>query len=195
MGTMRLAAVIWLLGAAVYLVCEAIAAAGVGGYSYTADYISDLGVHTVMNVAFTVHGILFVIGAFVATRGHPTVGRAGWLFVVAATANAIGNILVGAFPSGSAQSHWHVLGAAMAILGGNVAVILAGAGAVSASPAFRWTSIGLGAAGIACLAVLTIDGANGSRVLPAGLVERGAVYSIIAWEIMAGVTILRRRAW
>ena len=40
---------IWLVGATVYLVCEALAAARFPGYSYTADYISDLGVSAVMN--------------------------------------------------------------------------------------------------------------------------------------------------
>lgn len=83
----------------------------------------------------------------------------------------------------------------MAIIGGNVAVIVAGISGqvLGATPTFRWASIGLGVAGIACLAVLIIDGANGSRVLAPGLVERGAVYPIIAWELMAGVAILRRR--
>jgi hypothetical membrane protein len=192
---MRTAAVLWLLGAVVYLVCEAIAAAGFAGYSYAGDYISDLGVHAVMNVgAFAVHGILFLAGAFAVTRGHPRTGWVGYGFVLAATANAIGNILIAAFPSGSDRAAWHIAGAALAILGGNVAVIIAGLGGrrVGAPSALRWTSIGLGSVGIACLIVLIIDGANGSRVLPAGLVERGAVYSIIAWELMTGVAILRR---
>jgi hypothetical membrane protein len=193
----RLAAAIWLLGATVYLVCEAIAATGSRGYSYAADYISDLGVHAVMNVgAFMVHGVLLLLGAVVVTRGEPAVGRvAGRGFVLAAAVNATGNVLVGAVPSGSEHGYWHVLGAGMAIIGGNVAVIVAGIGGdmMGATPAFRWASIGLGVAGIAWLAVLIIDGANGSRLLPAGLVERGAVYPIIAWELMAGVAILRRR--
>lgn len=197
MAHMRPAAAIWLLGAAVYLVCEAIAAAGVSGYSYTADYISDLGVQSVMNVgAFMVHGILFLLGALVITRRRPAPRRVRRGFVLAAAANAIGNVLVGTFPSGSEHAHWHVLGAAMAIIGGNAAVIVAGLGghAFGATPAFRRASVGLGVIGIACLAVLIIDGANGSRLLPAGLVERGAVYPIIAWELMAGAAILRRGA-
>lgn len=194
---MRLAAAIWLVGAAVYLVCEAVSASGVSGYSYTDDYISDLGGNAVMNVgAFMVHGILLLLGALVVTRGRLANGHVAERgFVLAATANALGNILVGAFPSGSDHAHWHVLGAGMAIIGGNIAVIVAGisGNAFGATPVFRWASIGLGATGLACLAVLIIDGASGSRVLPAGLVERGAVYPIIAWEVMAGLAILRRR--
>ncbi|PRC42458.1 DUF998 domain-containing protein [Mycobacterium sp. ITM-2017-0098] len=197
MAHMRPAAAIWLLGAVVYLVCEAIAAVGVSGYSYAADYISDLGVQSVMNVgAFIVHGSLFLLGALVISRGRPTSRRVRRGFVLAAAANAIGNVLVGTFPSGSEHANVHVLGAAMAIVGGNVAAIVAGLGgrAFGATPAFRGASIGLGVTGIACLTVLIIDGANGSRLLPAGLVERGAVYPIIAWELLAGTAILRRGA-
>ena len=111
--------------------------------------------------------------------------------MIAATANAIGNVAVGAFRSGS---HWHVVGAGLAIVGGNVAAIIAGLGSrrLGASRSYRLVSVAIGVVGLACLVALIIDGANGSRLLPAGLVERGAVYSIIAWEIMTGAAILLR---
>ena len=126
MNRMRAAAVVWLAGATVYLVCEAIAAAQAPGYSYVDDFISDLGVSAVMNYgAFMVHGSLLLIGAVVVARSIPTLGWAGWGFVIAAAANAIGNVAVGAFRSGS---HWHVVGAGLAIVGGNVAAIIAGLG-------------------------------------------------------------------
>lgn len=192
-GSARVAAIIWLGSAAVYLACEAIAAMSSDGYSYLADYISDLGVHDVMNVgAFITHGTLFLIGAVVVTRGDPT--SAARSFLLAAAVNAIGNVLVGTFPSGSVHAQWHVIGAGMAIVGGNAAVIIAGLGsrALGAAPVFVRASIGFGVVGLACLAVLIIDGASGSRVLLVGLVERGAVYTIIAWELMAAIVILRQ---
>jgi hypothetical membrane protein len=188
----RIAGAIWLLGAAVYLVCEAVAAASLADYSYLTDYISDLGVSAVMNVgAFMLHGSLLLLGAVVFVRACPTSGRLGWTFMLAAAVNATGNVLVGIFRSGN---HWHVIGAGMAIVGGNVAVIIAGIGnrRVGASRAYRLASIVLGVVGLACLLTLVIDGANGSRLFPVGLVERGSVYSIIAWEIMTGLAILRR---
>jgi hypothetical membrane protein len=196
----RAAAVLWLVGAAVYLICEALAAARLPGYSYTADYISDLGVSAVMNVgAFATHGVLFLAGAVVLTRTCSTGGWAGRAFLLAAAANAVGNIVVATFRSGavdsSGQAHWHVVGAGMAIVGGNVAAIIAGLGCrrLGASRRYRLVSVAIGVVGLACLVALIIDGANGSRLLPVGLVERGAVYSIIAWEIMTGLTILRNR--
>lgn len=194
MGSARTAAVIWVLGATVYLVCEAVAAAGFPGYSYLADYISDLGVSDVMNVgAFVVHGILFGLAAVVSARG--CAATAARVFVVAAVANTLGNVLVGTFHSGAPDARWHVVGAGLAIVGGNVAVIAAGfAGRTLRAPSWALrTSFALGTFGLVCLTTLIIDGATGSRVLPAGLVERGSVYPIIAWEVLAGVTLLRRR--
>lgn len=197
---MRTAAWIWLAGAAVYLLSEAIAAASFPGYSYVADYISDLGAAAVMNIgAFVLHGSLFLVGAIVISRSCPTLGWGGWSFVAAAAANAIGNILVGTFRSGSPSTagdvNSHAIGAGMAIVGGNIAVIIAGLGSrrIGASRSYRVASVVIGVVGIACLLTLIIDGAYGSRVLPVGAVERGSVYSIIVWEIMTGAAILRRR--
>ncbi|WNG94434.1 DUF998 domain-containing protein [Mycobacterium sp. ITM-2016-00318] len=173
-----------------YLVCEAVAAAGYPGYSYIDDYISDLGVYAIMNIGFTMHGALFLLGAIVVSRACRDIGAAGWGFVLAAAANAIGNALVGAFRSGD---HWHVLGAGLAIVGGNVAVVIAGIGSREASRRYSSASIVIGAVGLACLTALIIDGASGSRLIPVGVLERGSVYSIVVWELMTGVVLLRFR--
>lgn len=181
----------WLTGAAVYLIAEAVTATGMEKYSYLDDYISELGVSGLMNRAFMLHGVLFLIGAVLVVRsmGLGWIGRA---FVVAAAVNALGNVGVGGFPSGTAA---HVIGAGMAIIGGNVAVILGALGSrpLGAGTHFRRAGVALGALGLLCLAVLVIDGVNGAA-LPVGLFERGAVYPIIAWELLAGVTILRARS-
>lgn len=190
----RTAAVLWILGATVYLVCETVAAAGLPGYSHITDYISDLGVRDVMNLgAFMAHGILFGLAAAVLVGGCPLTGAR--VFLIAAVANTVGNILVGTFQSGTPDARWHVVGAGLAIVGGNVAVMTAGiAGrAVGAPPWFRRVSVALGGFGLICLIALIIDGANGSHALPAGMVERGSVYPIIVWELLAGITLLRRR--
>ena len=191
MASMRAAAGTWLVGAAVYLTAEAVTATGMESYSYLDDYISELGVSGLMNRAFMLHGVLFLIGAVLVVRSvEPCwIARA---FVVAAAVNALGNVGVGGFPSGTAA---HVTGAGMAIIGGNVAVILGSLGSRSlgAGPQFRRAGVALGAAGLLCVAVLVIDGVNGAS-LPVGLVERGAVYPIIAWELLAGVAILRARS-
>jgi hypothetical membrane protein len=190
-ASIRAAAGTWLVGAAVYLTAEVVTATGVESYSYLDDYISELGVSGLMNRAFMLHGVLFLIGAVLVVRSVE-LGWTGRAFVVAAAVNALGNVGVGGFPSGTAA---HVTGAGMAIIGGNVAVILGALGSRSlgAGQWFRRAGVTLGAVGLLCLAVLVIDGVNGAS-LPVGLVERGAVYPIIAWELLAGVTILRTRS-
>jgi hypothetical membrane protein len=190
----RRAAATWLVGGTLYVACEAVAAARYPGYRYVGNYISDLGTSAVMNVGgFTLHGLLFALGAGLAVRAYPTTGGVGRAFVVAAAANAIGNVLVGTFHSGTPHSgvNWHVLGAGLAIVGGNAAVILAGsAGARLGAPVlYRRTSVALGIVGLACLAALIVDG---SHVVPVGILERGAVYPIIAWELMTGIALVRR---
>ncbi|MGZ6780398.1 MAG: DUF998 domain-containing protein [Mycobacterium sp.] len=188
----RIAAVIWIVGAAVYLVCEAVATVRLRGYSYVDDYISDLGVAPVMSVGgFILHGCLFLAGAMVFCGSCPKLGWAGWGFAMMAAANALGNVIVGTVRIGAV----HATGAAMAILGGNIAVIMAGVGSrrIGAPSIYRRASVAIGAIGIACLLTLVIDGANGSRDLPVGIMERGAVYSIVGWEIMTGAAILCRR--
>jgi hypothetical membrane protein len=191
----RCAAATWLLSAAVYVGCEAVAAVRVPGYSYAGNYISDLGVSEVMNVGgFITHGLLFAAGALVITRAYPTPSSLARGFVLAAAANAAGNILVGTFHSGMAPSavNWHVIGAGLAIVGGNLAVILGGIGSsrLGVSRAYRRASIALGVLGLASLAVLVADG---DHVLAVGVVERVAVYPIIAWELMTGIALLRWR--
>lgn len=177
--------------------CEAVAAAGFPCYSYADNFISDLGVSPVMNVgAFMVHGGLFLLGAVAATRAYPATGVLGRAFVLAAAANAAGNILVGTFHSGMPPQaiNWHVIGAGLAIVGGNIAVVLAGIGSrrVGAPRAYAGASIAIGVAGLVSLAALLVSGTTGP--VPAGILERGSVYSIIGWELMTGIALLRRRA-
>jgi hypothetical membrane protein len=188
----RTAAVIWLFGATLYLVCEAIAAARSPGYDYATSYISDLGTSDVMNIGgFMGHGLLLLLGAIIVASGNPALGGIGWAFVLAAAVNAIGNVLVGTFHSGAhGPVPWHLIGAGMAILGGNVAVIIAGIGSlrIGAPRGYARASSAIGLVGISCLLVLLVVH-NG---LLAGAVERGSVYSIILWELMTGIAILRR---
>lgn len=181
------AALLWLVGAAGYFAAEALAASALPGYGYGTGYISTLGDPSVspravlMNTAFAVQGVTFAVAAVVvaATAGRP---RNRVWFLVFAVGNGIGNVLIGVVHSGQADP-WHVVGAVLAIVGGNGAA-LAGSG-VLASKTYRVASIGLGALGLLCLPVV------GSGVSQVGLWERGSVYPIFAWQILTAVMLLR----
>jgi hypothetical membrane protein len=194
------AAILWLVAGLGYLSLEAIAAAAFHpGYSYTHNLISDLGVIVAspralaMNAAFCLQGILFVVAAVLATWAAGKPGSV--LFASFAAANALGNILVSAFHSGPAgTAPLHHIGAALAIIGGNAA-ILAGSSVLANAGLPRWyraASVALAVLGFVSLLALFVGSrgaaANGA---PAGLWERGSVYSILAWQMLTATCLLR----
>ena len=120
----RCGAALWVVAAVGYLIFEAVAAAGFApAYSYAHNYISDLGVSAVsprsylMHAAFYLQGILFFLGALLIV-GFPESPRAR-IFLGLITANSIGNIVIGTVHSGNV----HRAGAALAIVGGNTAIL------------------------------------------------------------------------
>lgn len=220
-----LAASCWIAAAALYLVAEAVSASAFPGYSYATNYISDLGVpdtevfqgraidsplHLLMNTAFVLHGVLFVVAALAArtlAAGSPTTGRPAarrW-FTVLAVAHGVGIVLVGLFHGSQASVEnglvvLHVVGAAVAITAGNTAAVVAGAVLLRRTPeqhgrGTRWVgalSIALGAVGLVGLVMLVVDPAwTTVDLLPDGIWERVAVYAILAWELLAGVAVIR----
>lgn len=199
------AAAAWLVAALGYLMLEAIAAAGFRPhYSYAHDFISDLGVTStsplayLMNAAFCLQGILFLVGA-VLIVGALGAQRAG-LFLGFAAANAVGNLVVAAVHSGSVAhangTIWvHEIGALLAIVGGNAA-IMAGSAVVGGAGGPRWyrgVSIGLATLGLLSflLLVLRLKVAALNFVAPA-VWERGSVYSIIAGQIFTAAYLFVR---
>jgi hypothetical membrane protein len=194
------AAVAWLSAGLAYLTLEGIAAVAFRPhYSYAHNFISDLGIPSassplawLMNTAFGVQGTLFLLGAILTVRAVDA-RRAG-LFVTLAAANAAGNLLIAAFHSGPAShangTAWvHAIGAVLAIVGGNAAV-LAGSRIVSG-----WhgkVSVALGAFGLLSFALFVIE-LKASSALPLGVWERCSVYSITAWQLLIAAWLLSRR--
>jgi hypothetical membrane protein len=204
MATARGAA-LWVVAAIGYLVLEAVTAAGFEpGYSYTHNYISDLGLPSgplargqvfesprayLMHAAFYLQGILFFVGA-VLMAGIPD-NRRSRLFVGTAAANAVGNIVVGTVHSGTV----HVAGAVLAIAAGNAAIVL-GSATIGMAAGRRWyrgASKVLAALGLTCLLMLAISVVAGkTALLPDGVWERGSVYSITAWQLVTAACLLIR---
>ena len=215
---MRVAGVLWLLAGTLYLTCEIIAAAGFPGYSYAHHYISDLGVsydglihgralHSsrawVMNFGgFVLDGAFYGLATVLATWAVCRSGwsRAGAVFMAVSLIHAIGTILVGSVPNGPREvalglAPIHLIGAAMAIIGGNAALIAAASFSrrFGAPAWYRAVCVGLGLFGFVSLALLEVGGLTGRAILPAGLLERGAVYPITVWKIMTGMAIVIAR--
>ena len=196
-------AALWVVAAVGYLVLEAVAATGFRpGYSYARDYISELGVSSgglvhgrmidsprayLIHTAFYLQGILFLLGALLIV-GVPESRRAR-LFLSLVAANAVGNIVVGTVHSGKV----HVAGAALAIVGGNTAILTGSAflGTVGGRRWYRGISTLVAALGLLCLIMLMVNSATTKTILlPDGAWERGSVYSITMWQLLTAACLL-----
>lgn len=178
----------WIVGVLGYLVLEAVAAdAYRPAYSYAHNYISDLGRHgpraPLMHAAFCLQGSMFLLGALVAV-GVPVRRRVS-LFLGLVAANAVGNILVGTVHSGPV----HLVGAALALAGGNAAIL---AGSTLLVPQLRWYRIGSTVVAVLGFLSLALLVAN-IGLLPVGAWERGSAYSIFLWQLLTAAVLLSRR--
>ena len=195
----------WLVAAVGYVVLELLAALAVPGYSYTKHYISSLGVPAwsprwyLMNAAFFGQGVLFVAGALIVARAVQA-RWTGLLFVALAVITAAGDFLVGIVYGGSplwndGQEWLHALGAVLAILGGNAAVLAgtAVAGRAIGVRLYRVAGTLIGIAGLVILAVLQNYNYWAVNYVPIGLVERACVYTIMIWQTITAIALLRRR--
>jgi hypothetical membrane protein len=207
------AGILFVAAAVILVVTEAVAASAFPGYSYVDNYVSDLGVPDVgqfegraidspvawvMNAGFVLQGLLMLGGMIAAFRAIGK-GRARWVLVVLAAIFAAGFILISTV-HGSEQAEqngtvmFHFLGGGLLALAGNAILIVSGiaAGRFGAPLWQRAVSIALGLFGIAALVLLTVDKGNTSiSVLGEGALERGALYAIVLWELLAGAVLIR----
>jgi hypothetical membrane protein len=199
-----------LLGSAGYLAAEAVAAAGwrSPSYSYAENWISDLGsatsgvfqgreldspLHAVMNTGFVVQGLL--MGCAVVLLSRMVVGRTKSSTAVMGVVIAVGYVLVGTF-HGSLQAEQdgtlalHFAGAALAIFGGNTLALVLGLHrrTFAGTRTLGLLSIVVGALGLLAAVVLM---STFNADVPSGLIERCSVYSIVLWEILVAVALLR----
>ena len=135
--TLAATATALVLGALVYAISETIVAGAwrAPGYSYSANYISDLGnpqcgpydgrlvcspLHTLMNSAFIAQGVL--LGAATWLVGRTLTGRSRGILLGVGALTTVGFVLTGAVHSSSESTAqgilWlHYLGATLAIGG------------------------------------------------------------------------------
>ncbi|NKY67247.1 DUF998 domain-containing protein [Weissella hellenica] len=169
-------------------------------YHYLSNFISDLGVpiitraidsplYYVMNTGFVLYGILFILAIYLL-KGLFTKHN-NFIFSLASI-EGLGIILVGFFPG---YQWWgavfHGIGATMAIVGGNVFLILIGKfiAQQARSKKFTYFSYLLGAIGllsfIICLLIT-------SMTEYAATFERLSVYTIMLWDFVLAGYLIRK---
>jgi hypothetical membrane protein len=212
----RIAGVILIAGPAIFWLGEFISAAAWThpAYSYTADFISDLGVRgpstlfgqymysplaSVMNTSFFLFGITIAIGVFLL-NGLSGLRRAAVL--AAAVVLAIGGVLLAVFPgSGEAlkdgTGQYHSLGAFSGFLAGNILVIMLGTmrRRLGFSRTLGKSLVAAGVIGlISTLLYLVAIFTSGDTIIGiVGIPERGAVYPLLIGLLVTGISVVRRQ--
>lgn len=196
----------------VYFVGELAAASlwGGGTYSFRFDYISDLGAvvcrgvdgeaicspgNLFMNGAFVLQGFVTGVGGVLATHLLLPHRAVRWIVTVLLLVSATGSVLVGFFhgtfglpPTGLNRIHW--LGAAMAIFGGNLGILVFGISALWRGPR-SWAVFAIVAGTVGLFALFSFRSPL-EELLGSGLLERLAVDPIIVWVIATGIMLLVR---
>lgn len=209
-----IAATLMGVGALWYLVTEAVSAIGFPGYSYSHNYISDLGVPVpgvfrgraidsrlanVMNAGFLGQALMIALAGVVLWWSLPQ-GRQRSGVLALALVHSFGISLVGLVHGGPANADaglaaFHVGGALMAIVGGNALVFLAGTRALRPllTPWFGRVSAVLSVFGIASLVTLAVTSSSGTILLfDYGVWERASVYTITAWQLLFAVLTMSK---
>ncbi len=210
------AAVCWIAAALIWFIAEAVAASAFPNYSYATNYISDLAVpdvevlsgraidsplHILVTVAFVLQGLLFAIGAVGLCRRSAFPLRGA--FVALAVVHALGMLTIAVIHGGRQNVElgldtFHLLGAVVAFVAGNLAAVVAGLALLRAGDhrLLGWGSIVLGVAGLLGLVMLQVDvRALSVTLLPDGVWERITFYTILVWEVVAGAVVLATRTY
>jgi hypothetical membrane protein len=173
-------------------------------YSLLDNRVSDLGntecgrtlanayicspLHAVMNTTFIVTGALILIGLFLTRSIWPRRRLTTWGLILLGVAGA-GTILIGLSPE-NVNVLFHVIGA-LNIPTGNAAMILLGVAIWHERQGMAWFSVLSGVIGLLgllagpCLVIATGHGG--------GLAERIALYPLIIWLIVFGLSFVKRR--
>ncbi|MBP2471421.1 putative membrane protein [Crossiella equi] len=207
-STARWGAVLWVLVAQYFVLLVVVESRWSTPYSWVRNAISDLGAATcfhseqvdawvcspwssVAGASWALAGLCLTGGALLARPLFPDTpaARAGLLLY---SASGIGLVAVGLSPEDISPVP-HFIGAVIAIVGGEVAMLLTGLALLRED---RWTGFGrIGVAGavVAVLGfVLMVAGVGGPGLF--GLWERIAAFPVLLWAIACGVALLVRRS-
>lgn len=196
-------AILFIAASTVYLAAEAIAAQAWSSpeYRYSFHYISDLGVSKrlmidgrevfsplaiVMNSGFVLYGIL-TTSAYAAIL-FLIKKNVRWLILSFAIIQGVGNGLVGFFPGESyANASLHLIGAGMAIVGGNSTLILTGMFLQTKKLNYwiKMIAMLLGILGLISLTTMLTNDLGYPAVF-----ERLSVYTMTLWNLLFGFWLI-----
>jgi hypothetical membrane protein len=181
-----------------------VASAWPTGYSWTENYISDLGavtcrrlpgssvcspLHAVMNSAFLLQGVLLISGTVLTAAAWPaSAGRRVWQGLI--VASGVSWIVVGLVPEDVARTA-HAAGALPGFVLSNVTLLVAG---VSAStrvhPVCRRAATVFGIVGVSGCALMVVASRRPDGLIGIGAAERLVVFPLQIWALVVGIALL-----
>ena len=189
----KVAGIVLIFASVYYFLAEAISAAFFNSSllnTYIFHTISELGIPNansplfwLMNSAFMIIGLALLFSCFYCLKDYIVKNRK--LFYILTVISSLGVIIVGLIHGGNPlTSGYHTLGAVMAILGGNLLLIL-----ISKSMAefdvFQKTTLTLGIVGLIVFWVMFFS--MQSDYMP--VFERLSVYTMIIWSLLTGILV------
>ena len=191
----KIPGIVFIFGSLYYLLAEAISAFSFNDLlanTYIFHTISELGIPNansplafLMNSAFIIIGLCVLFGNFYRLKDFIVKNKT--LFYVLTLVTSIGVIIVALIHAGNPLTDgYHSLGAIMAILGGNILLILISK-TMAEFETYQKTVFVLGIIGLFAFWVMFFN--MGSIYMP--VFERISVYTLIAWSFISGIYLLK----
>ncbi|MBP3790723.1 MAG: DUF998 domain-containing protein [Methanobrevibacter sp.] len=191
----KVAGIVFIVGSLYYILAEAISATFFNSSffnTYIFHTISELGIPNgnsplfwLMNSAFIVIGLTLLFGNFY--RFIDFIIKNKRICYILTFITSIGVIIVALIHGGNPlTSGYHTLGAVMAILGGNILLVLISR-SMGEFDSYQKVTLSLGVLGIIVFWIMFFSMDN--IYMP--VLERLSVYTLIAWSFLTGVYLLR----
>ena len=190
----KVAGIVFIAGSLYYILAEAISAAFFNASifnTYIFHTISELGIPNgnsplfwLMNSAFILIGIAVIFGNFYCFKDYITKNKT--IFYILTLITGLGVIVVGLIHGGNPlTSGYHTMGAVMAILGGNLLLLIISR-SMDNFETYQKATLALGVFGLIVFWIMFFNVEN--MYMP--VFERLSVYTMIIWSFLTGVYIL-----
>ena len=191
----KVAGIIFIIGSLYYIIAEAISATFFNASlstTYIFHTISELGIPNansplfwLMNSAFILIGLTLIFCNFYKFKDFIVKNRI--IFYIFTLITGIGVIIVGLIHGGNPFTlGYHMLGAMMAILGGNIMLVLISR-SMSEFARYQKITLILGVLGLIVFWIMFFN----MELSYMPVFERLSVYTMIIWSFLSGVYILR----
>ncbi len=191
----KVAGIALIVGSLYYVIAEAVCATFFNSSifnTYIFHTISELGIPNgnsqlswLMNSAFILIGLALLFGYFYKFKDFVVKNK--FVCSVFAVITSLGVIIVGLIHGGNPlTSGYHTLGAVMAILGGNVLLVIISK-SLAEFESYQKATLTLGVFGLIVFWIMFFN--MQSVYMP--VFERLSVYTLIVWCFLTGVYLLR----